>query len=192
MYVLTDQTPEEPTPNAHSAVQGIYLKWLNNCTMVRCIMWAIMNNEFSHKFEEVQSENMLKMLNESFGTLNDIERYKTSCTIFNAWMREEVSVIDHVLYMIEQIEHLSKLDFLLHEQLVKDAIMNFLSKSYLPFLSHYRITKLIVNYHGLLGLLQTFKKDHWLHKGMVNIVGGSSSGEHHPFKKRKKKKIKRC
>ena len=100
------------------------------------------------------------MLNESFGTPDDVERHKTSCAIFNAQMREEASIIDHVLYMIEMIERLSKLDFLLHEQLEKDAILNSLSKSYLPFLTHFRMTKPAVNYHDLLELLQNFEKDH--------------------------------
>ena len=62
---------------------------------------------------------MLQMLNESFGILDDVERYKISCVIFNARMREEASVTDHVLYMIKMIEYLSKLGFLLHEQLGK-------------------------------------------------------------------------
>ena len=53
------------------------------------------------------------------------------------------------------------------------------------------MTKPIVNYHGLLGLLQTFEKDHQLHKHMVNIVGGSSSDECHPFKKGKRKNNKK-
>ena len=51
--------------------------------------------------------------------------------------------------------------------------------------------KSVVNYHGLLGWLQTFKKDHQLYKEMVNIVGGSSLDGHHPFKKEKKKKNKK-
>ena len=55
------------------------------------------------------------MLNESFSIHEDAERYKTSCIVFNACMREGASVIDHVLYMIEQIECLSKLGFPLHE-----------------------------------------------------------------------------
>ena len=50
------------------------------------------------------------------------------------------------------------------------------------------MTKPVVNYHGLLGLLQTFDKDHQLHKKIVNVVGGSSSDGHHCFKKGKKKK----
>ena len=83
--------------------------------MVRCIILAAMNDEFSHHFENAQPQNMLQILNESFGTPDDIERHKTSCAIFNARMREEASVTDHVLYMIEMIEHLSKLGFLLHE-----------------------------------------------------------------------------
>ena len=42
-----------------------------------------------------------------------------------------------------------------------------------------------VNYHSLMGLLQTYKKGHQLNKGMVNLVGGF--GGHHRFKKGKKK-----
>ena len=45
------------------------------------------------------------------------------------------------------------------------------------------MTKPVVNYHDLLGLLQTFEKDHQLHKETVNLVGGSSSDSRHPFKK---------
>ena len=134
---------------------------------------------------------MLKVLRESFDTPNDAERHKTSCTIFNARMREGASIIDHVLYMIKQIEHLSKLGFFLHEQLGKDAILNFLSKSYLLFLNYFRMTKLVVNYHSLLEFLQTFGKDHQLHKETVNVVKESSLGGHHPFKKETNKKIKR-
>ena len=77
-------------------------------------------------------------------------------------MREEILVIDYVLYMTEQIERLSKFNFPLHEQLGKDASLNLLLKFYLSFLNHYRMTKPIVNYHSLLGLLQTFEKDHQL------------------------------
>ena len=104
------------------------------------------------------------MLKKSFGTSDDVERYRVSSAIFNARMRDGTSVTDHVLYMIEMIERLDKLGFLLHEQLGKDAILNSLPSSYLDFLSHYRMTKSAVNYHGLLGLLQTFEKDHQLQK----------------------------
>ena len=52
-------------------------------------------------FEGVQSEDMLQVWNESFGTPDDVEQYQTNYAIFNARMREAVSVTDHVLYMIE-------------------------------------------------------------------------------------------
>ena len=130
------------------------------------------------------------MLEDAFGTFDDVERHKTSFAIFNAKMQDGASVTDHVLYMIELMERLSKLDFSLHEQLGKDAILNSLPKSYLPFFIHYRMTKPEENYHGLLGLLQNFEKDHQLHKESVNLVGGSSSGSR-PFKKGKKKKKKK-
>ena len=93
-----------------------------------------MNDEFNRMFENTQPQEMLQMLNDSFGMPDDVERHKTSCAIFNARMRDGASVIDHVLYMIEMIERLSKLGFLLHEQLGKYAIFNSLPKSYLLFL----------------------------------------------------------
>ena len=74
-----------------------------------------MNNEFTQKFEEAQLEKIFQVLRDSFSTPDDVERHKTSCTIFNIWIRESVSISDHVLYMIEQIEKLSKLGFPLHE-----------------------------------------------------------------------------
>lgn len=72
--------------------------------------------------------------------LENAERHKTSYAVFNAQIREGASFMDYVLYMIEQIECLSKFDFSLHEQLGKDIILNSLTKSYLPFLSHYIMT----------------------------------------------------
>ena len=134
-------------------------------------MLASMNDEFSHRFESAQPEEIIQVLNDSFGTPDDVERHKTSCAIFNARMKEGSSITDHVLYMIEQMEHLDKLGFPLHEQLGKDAILNSLPRSFLPFLTNYRLSRPVVNYHGLLGLLQTFEKDHQLLKEPVNLVG---------------------
>ena len=148
-----------------------------------------MNDEFSRKFEEAQPEQILQMLKESFGTPDDVERYRVSSAIFNAHMHDGMFVTDHVLYMIELIERLSKLGFFLHEQLGKDAILNSLPSSYLDFLRYYIMTKPVVNYHGLLGLLQTFEKDHQLQKNSMNLVGGLGVG-HHFLKKEMKRKNK--
>ena len=75
-----------------------------------------MNDEFSRKFEEAQPKKMLQVLRDSFGTPDDVERYKTSCIIFNARIRKGISITNHILYIIEQIKKLSKLSFPLHEQ----------------------------------------------------------------------------
>ena len=125
------------------------------------------------------------MLKESFDTPDDVERYKTSCAIFNAHMREGASVTDHVLYMVEQIDRSSKLGYPLYEELGKNAILNSFSKSYLTFVSHYRMTKPVVSYHSLLSLLQTYEKDHQLNKGTINVVSRTSAGRS-SFKKGKK------
>ena len=101
MYVLTDLALEEPTSNAHGAIKDTYQKWLNNRVTVHCIMRVAVNDEFSHKFEDAQSKKIFQILNESFGTPDDVERHKIFCAIFNVQMREEASVTDHVSYMIE-------------------------------------------------------------------------------------------
>ena len=75
-----------------------------------------MNDELSYKFEDVQPKEIIQILNEFFSTPEDAERHKISCTVFNACMREGPSITDHVLYMIEQIEYLSKPSFLLYER----------------------------------------------------------------------------
>ena len=74
-----------------------------------------MNNEFSHKFEKAQSNEVLQVLRDSFNTPDDVERYRTFCAIFNTQMYDGASVTNHVLYMIEQIECLSELDYPLHK-----------------------------------------------------------------------------
>ena len=49
-----------------------------------------------------------------------------------------------------------------------------------------------MNYHGLLGLLQSYEHDHQLNKGVVNLVGGPVTGHHRCFGKEKNKnKIKK-
>ena len=84
LYVVMDPAPEELATNARGMIRDTYQKWLNDRTTVRCIMLAAMNNEFSRRFQNVQPQEMLQMLNDSFGTPDDVERHKISCAIFNA------------------------------------------------------------------------------------------------------------
>ena len=99
-------------------------------------------------------------MKESFDTPDDVEWYKVSYAIYNSKMPNGDSVIDHVLYMIKMIERLGKLECPLHDQLDKNTILNSLPSSYLDFLDHYRMNKHVVNYHGLMGLVLTYEKDH--------------------------------
>ena len=84
LYIVTDPAPEEPSSNARGTVRDTYQKWLNDRTTVQCIMLAIMNDEFSCRFENTQPQEMLQMLSDSFDMPDDVERHKTSCAIFNA------------------------------------------------------------------------------------------------------------
>ena len=82
-------------------------------------MLTAMNDEFSHRFEETQQDTILQKLKESFDTSDDVEQYRVSYAIYNAQMYEGALFTNHVLYMIKQFEHLSKLGYPLHEQFGK-------------------------------------------------------------------------
>ena len=153
LYVITDPASKEPDGTARGSLRDTYQKWLNDRTTVRCVMLASMSDEFSRRFESAQPQEIIQMLSDSFGAPDDAERYKTSSAIFNTRMKDGDSVTDHVLYIIEMMERLGKLGFPLHEQLGKDAILNSLPDSFLPFLDSYRLSRPVVNLHGLLSLL---------------------------------------
>ena len=88
LYVIIDPIPMEPDLNVCSSIRDTYQKWLNDQTTIRYIMLEGMKDELSHRFESTQLEEIIQVLSDSFGIPDDIERYKTSCAIFNAWMRE--------------------------------------------------------------------------------------------------------
>ena len=83
-----DQIPVELAANAPHAMRSTYMKWLNDRTIVRCVMRVAMNDELSHKFEDVQPKKIIQILNESFDTPEDVKRYKISHAVFNTHMRE--------------------------------------------------------------------------------------------------------
>ena len=51
LYVLTDPAPEEPALKARSTIRDTYQKWLNDRTIIHCIMLAAMNDEFNRRFK---------------------------------------------------------------------------------------------------------------------------------------------
>ena len=59
LYVLIDPVSEELASNTHSTVRDTYQKWLNDRTMVHCIILVAMNDEFSYRFENAQPQDIL-------------------------------------------------------------------------------------------------------------------------------------
>ena len=97
LFVIMDLAPEELAANAHGTVRDTNQKWLSDRTMMRCIMLAAMSDEFNGKFEMAQPKDMLQVLEDAFGTPDDMERCKTSCAIFNTKIWDGISITDHVL-----------------------------------------------------------------------------------------------
>ena len=59
LYMITDPTPKVPPASARGSIRDTYLKWVFDQTIVRCLMLAAMNDEFSHRFEEAQPDEIL-------------------------------------------------------------------------------------------------------------------------------------
>ena len=72
LYVIIDLALEVTAPNADAMVRDTYQKWLNDCMTVRYIMRAAMSDEFSYKFVDARSKEILQMLNKFFGILEDL------------------------------------------------------------------------------------------------------------------------
>ena len=84
LYILNDPALELPNINTYSSERDTYQKWLCDRTSVCYIMLVAMNDEFGHQFENAQPKEIIQVLNESFNTPDDVERYKTNYIIFNA------------------------------------------------------------------------------------------------------------
>ena len=67
-----DFAPEVPASNADVMVRDTYQKWLNDCMTVHCIMRTAISDEFSCKFNDAQSKEILQILNKSFDTFEDL------------------------------------------------------------------------------------------------------------------------
>ena len=52
LYVLMDETPEEPAINATRVMRDTYMKWINDQMTMRCVMRVAINDELSRKFED--------------------------------------------------------------------------------------------------------------------------------------------
>ena len=189
-YVLDDPIPDQPDEDNVEAFND-WVKYVEDSVQVSCLMLASMTPDLQKDFENHNAYDMITQLKEMFQQQSRVERFETVRALHACRMDETQSVSSYVLKIKSHIDRLERLNCRVSNQLATDLILNSLSKPYLPFLSHFRMTKSIVNYHDLLELLQTFEKDNQLHKETVNLVGGSSLGSHHPFKKEKKKKNKK-
>ena len=60
LYVILDPALEEPASNAPHAIKDTYQKWLNDRTIVCCIMRASMNDKFSQNLRKHSQSRFFK------------------------------------------------------------------------------------------------------------------------------------
>ncbi|KAG8501093.1 hypothetical protein CXB51_003174 [Gossypium anomalum] len=130
LYVIEKPLPDEPPANASRADKDAYKKHLDKMVDAGCLMLATMNLELQKQHEDMVAYDMIEHLKELYQGQASQERFNISKALFQCKLAEGSPVGPHVLKMIGYIESLSKLGFLLSQELATDVILQSLSDSY--------------------------------------------------------------
>ena len=98
--------------------------------MATCLMLASMSPDLQKQHEHMNAQEILMHLQELFGAQSRYERFQTSKELFQCKMTEDSSVGAHVLKMINLIEKLARLGFVMDHELSIDLVLQSLPPSY--------------------------------------------------------------
>ncbi|KAL8093468.1 hypothetical protein AgCh_035373 [Apium graveolens] len=132
-YVLDSPKPTEPANDAHNDEHVVYRKWIDDANVAQCIMLASMNIELQKQHEHMDAHTILMHLQELYDVAGRTTRYEILKELFGCRMSEGSSVNDHVLKMINLIEHLGQLGFVMDGDLSQDLVLQSLSDCGIEF-----------------------------------------------------------
>ncbi|GAV84042.1 UBN2_2 domain-containing protein, partial [Cephalotus follicularis] len=98
-------------------------------------------------------------LQEMYGAESRTQRFNLSRKLFKAQMQEGASVHVHGLKMINMIEQLAQLGFVMDHDLYVDLILTPLPKSFSQFLVNFHMKKIEVTLSELVAMLMTVEAD---------------------------------
>ncbi|GAV86320.1 LOW QUALITY PROTEIN: zf-CCHC domain-containing protein/UBN2_2 domain-containing protein, partial [Cephalotus follicularis] len=109
-------------------------------------------------------------LQEMYGVESRTQRFNLSRKLFKAQMLEGASVHEHGLKMIDMIEQLAQLGFVMDHDLYVDLILTSLPKSFSQFLVNFHMNKLEVTLSELIAMLRTAEADFDSGKSMTHSL----------------------
>ncbi|GAV80082.1 zf-CCHC domain-containing protein/UBN2_2 domain-containing protein, partial [Cephalotus follicularis] len=102
---------------------------------------------------------ILLHLQEMYGAESRTQRFNLSRKLFKAQMLEGASVHEHGLKMIDMIEQLTQLGFVMDHDLYVDLILTSLPKSFSQFFVNFHMNKIEVTLSELIAMLRTAEAD---------------------------------
>ena len=130
LFILDEAIPEVPPMDAPNEVYMAYNRYKDADEMATCLMLAWMSPELQKQHEHLNAQEILVHLQELFGAQSRYERYQTSHELFQCKMTKGSLVGPHVLNMINLIEKLARLDFIMDHELSIDLVLQSLPPSY--------------------------------------------------------------
>ena len=191
-YIL--DTPEPKVNEQSSAEERTEAdQWKQDEMLAKCIILTSMSNELQRQHENLDSGSIMLRLKELYAEPDRAARYEISSELFGTKMKEGESVQIHVLKMIDLIERLAQLGFVMDHDLGIDLVLQSLPPSYAQFVLNFNMNKLEVSLPELLNMLRTAEHSVSKEKGKAVMVVSSSksTGKSSGTKKNKKNTIKK-
>ncbi|GAV74561.1 zf-CCHC domain-containing protein/UBN2_2 domain-containing protein, partial [Cephalotus follicularis] len=102
---------------------------------------------------------ILLHLQEMYGAESRTQRFNLSRKLFKAQMQEGASIHEDGLKMIDMIEQLAQLGFVMDHDLYVDIILTSLPKSFSQFLVNFHMNKIEVTLSELIAMFRTTEDD---------------------------------
>lgn len=174
-YVLDSPLPVPPSDDALFHEREVYNDWLDAANVAQCVMLASMTPELQKQHEKMDAPTILIHLQELYDVQGRTARYDISKELFQCRMAEGSSVNDHVLKMINLIEHLGQLGFVMDGELSQDLVLQSLPNSFSQFVMNFHMNKLDVSLAELHNMLKIAEANFPSKRGSVLMIGASTS-----------------
>lgn len=138
----------------------------------------------------MDAHSILMHLQDLYDVAGRTARYEISKELFRCRMTEGSSVNVHVLKMINLIERLGQLGFVMDGELSQDLVLQSLPDSFSQFVVNFHMNKLDVSLPELHNMLKTAESNFPTKKSFVLLIGeGSNPKKRKRSPPKKKKKV---
>ncbi|XP_022158062.1 uncharacterized protein LOC111024637 [Momordica charantia] len=142
-FVLQEDCPQAPAPNATVAVRNIYDRWIKANDKAKVDILASISDVLAKKHENsVITKEIMDSLQSMFGQPSSQARHEALNSIYNSRMKKDSSVREHVLNLMVHFNVAESNMTVIDEQSQVCFILESLPKTFLPFCSNAEIDSL--------------------------------------------------